>query len=756
MKSEAGRKERHLYRDPDQPVDVRVMDLLSRMTVEEKVRETGFLDGRNLMKGEKHSTALMEKHLGRMSIGGILAWVPAPATAPMVNAVQRYLINETRLGIPALIMSDSLHGCLSSGATTFPQAIGLSCSWEPGLLEEVAATGAREASSMGIRQVFSPDLDLGRDPRWGRVEETYGEDTYLCSRLGVAYVRGLQGCKSKLGPERLVATLRHFAGHCDPQGGINGGPADLGERKLRQEYLAPFKAAVDAGALSVVTAYNEIDGVPCAASKLLMRQILREEWGFKGFTFADFGAIEFLATYHKTAADLQEAGKQSFEAGMDMEAPGIKCFGEKLLQLIKKGEVTTERLEEAAGNILRVKFLAGLFERPFVDEGRAKDIVHCGKHVQLARQVAGESIVLLKNEDEILPLDRNKISSLAVIGPNADVAECGDYCIPKSENVSPLEGIQAAVAPGVKVNFASGCDLHALSKNRFDEAVQAACNSDVAVVFVGGSSMSLGGVGWVVDGRPTRPSTCGEGYDRTDLGLPGVQQELVEAVAATGTPVVVVLINGRPLSVSWIAENIPAILEAWYPGEQGGHAIADILFGEVNPSAKLTMSIPRSVGQVPVYYSRKPTAYGYYRQRGAPGKPGRDYVYSEVSPLYDFGFGLSYTEFRYSNLRVSPSRIAPEATVKVSVDVRNIGSRPGKEVVQLYINDVVSSVTTPAKILKGFKKTDLRPGQVKTITFELGPDELSLVNEDMELVVEPGVFEVMIGSLEKSFEVRKR
>lgn len=755
-RTKINRKEKCLYLDPKQPVDVRVKDLLSRMILEEKVGQTGFVLGLNLLKDKKHSPALMEKHLGKMGIGGVMDHQQrGRRTSRITNAIQKYLINRTRLGIPALIMSECLHGHFSPGATVFPQVIGLSCSWEPGLVEKIAAVAAKEASSIGIRQAFSPNLDLGRDPRWGRVEETYGEDTYLCSRLGVAYVKGLQGRKGKLSPDKLVATLKHFAGHCDPQGGINTGPADVGERKLRQEYLPSFRAAVDAGALSVIPAYNEIDGVPCAASKFLLRQILREEWGFKGYTFSDYESVMFLATYHKVAADLQEAGKQSFEAGMDMEAPEIKCFGKKLLALVKKGEVSIERLDEAAGNILRVKFLAGLFERPYVDEGLAKDIVHCDKHVQLARKVAGESIVLLKNKDKLLPLDRNKISSIAVIGPNADVAECGDYCFPKPEDISPLEGVWAAVLPKTKVTFASGCDMHDLSKDGFDKAVQAARNSDVAVMFMGGSSMSMGGVGWVVDGKPTRPSTCGEGFDRTDLNLPGVQQELVEAVAATGTPVVVVLINGRPLSISWIAENIPAILEAWYPGEQGGHAIADILFGRVNPSAKLTMSIPRSVGQVPKYYSQKPSARGYYKKPGSPGRPGRDYVYSETSPLYDFGYGLSYTDFGYSKLRVSPSKVAPEGTVKVSVDVRNTGSRSGKEVVQLYINDVVSSVTTPVKALKGFKKVNLKPGQVKTITFELGPDELSLLNEDMEPVVEPGIFEVMIGGLKKSFEVLK-
>ncbi|MCK5157182.1 MAG: glycoside hydrolase family 3 C-terminal domain-containing protein, partial [Spirochaetales bacterium] len=695
--------------------------------------------------------------LGDMGIGGIMdPWIPAVGTTRMTNAVQKYLVTKTRLGIPALIMAECLHGHLSPGATIFPQAIGLSCSWDPGVVESIASAAAKEASSVGIRQAFSPDLDLGRDPRWGRVEETYGEDSYLCSRLGVAYVRGLQGGKGKLGPGKLAATLKHFAGHCDPQGGINLGPADVGMRKLREEYLPPFKAAVmEAGALSVMPAYSEIDGVPCSSSKFLLRQILREEWGFTGFTFADFGAVGMLADFHKTAGNDQQAGKQAFEAGLDMEAPEVRCYGNNLLELIRKGEVSMDRLDEAVGNILRIKFLTGLFENPYVDEGLVKDIVHCDKHVKLARKVAGESIVLLKNQDKLLPLDKSKISSIAVIGPNADVAECGDYCFPKQEDISPLQGIQTAVSSGTKVTFAPGCDMHDLNRDGFDEALQAARDSDVAVLCVGGSSMSLGGVGWVVDGKPTRPSTCGEGFDRTDLNLPGVQQELVEAVAATGTPVVVVLINGRPLSIPWIAEQVPAILEAWYPGEQGGHAIADILFGKVNPSAKLTMSIPRSVGQVPNYYCQKPSARGYYKKPGSPGKPGRDYVYSETSPLYEFGYGLSYTSFSYDNLCVSPSITIPEGKVKVSIDVGNTGDRPGKEVVQLYINDVVSSVTTPEKLLKRFEKVGLNPGEVKTITFELGFDDLSLLNEDMEPVVEPGVFEVMIGGLKKSFEVKK-
>lgn len=744
---------RNLYLDSSQSVDKRVKDLLGRMTLEEKIRQTGFIMGKKLVENKRFSAILTKKLLGNMSIGGIMdPQESSSRTAKIINVIQKYLVTKTRLGIPALIMGECLHGHLSPGATIFPQSIGLSCSWHPGLIEKIAAAAAREASSLGIRQAFSPNLDVARDPRWGRVEETYGEDTYLCSRLGVAYIEGLQGRKDKIVRDKLVATPKHFAAHCAPEGGINIAPADVGIRKLREEYLPPFKAAVEAGVLSIMPAYNEIDGIPCAASEFLLRKILREEWGFEGYTFADFGSIDMLTAFHNVAVDLQEAGRQAFEAGLDMEAPKIKCFGKNLLELVKKGVVSKARLDEAVGRILRVKFLAGLFESPYVDEDKVKEIVHCNRHVKLARKAAGESIVLLKNKDNLLPLDKN-VSSIAVIGPNADVAECGDYCFPKSEDISPLKGIRKAVSQGTKVTFAPGCDMHDLSREGFKEAVQIARNSDVAVMFVGGSSMSLGGVGWVVDGKATRSSTCGEGFDRTNLNLSGVQQELVEAVAATGTPVVVVLINGRPLSIVWIAEHIPAILEAWYPGEQGGYAIADILFGKINPSAKLTMSFPRSVGQVPKYYSQKPSARGIYKKPGSPGKPGRDYVYSQSSPLYEFGHGLSYTSFHYSNLRITPEKIGPCGEVRVRVEVKNTGKREGDEVVQLYVNDVVSSVTTPVKTLKRFKKIKLKPGEKKEVKFMLNAHDLSLINRDMKPVVESGKFEIMTGGLKDTFEV---
>lgn len=742
-----------VYLDPNASLEARVNDLLGRMTLKEKVCQTGFALGRYLIKEEKISLPLVKKHIGNKGIGGVMdPWMPARKTAKAVNEIQKYIMKNSRLPIPALIMSECLHGHLSPGATTFPQAIGLSCSWNPRLVQKIAAVAAKEASSIGISQAFSPDLDLARDPRWGRVEETYGEDPYLVSSFGRAYIQGLQGTKKKIGRDKLMATPKHFAGHCDPQGGINLGPADVGIRKLREEYLPPFKAAVDAGVMSIMPAYNEIDGIPCAASKFLLQKILREEWGFQGYTFADFGSVEMLTTFHKVAGDLKEAGKMAFEAGLDMETPMVKCYGNNLLELIKNGEITIERLDEAVGRILRVKFLAGLFENPYVKETGIEKIYHNPEHVKLARKAAHESIVLLKNKKNLLPLSRN-ISTIAVIGPNADTAECGDYCFPKSADVSPLEGIRKGVSKKTKVLYAQGCDIHDIDRSGFAEAVQAAKDADVAVMYMGGSSMSLGGVGWEVDGKKTRPSTCGEGFDRTDLNLSGLQQELVEAVTATGTPVIVVIISGRPLTIGWINGNVPAILQAWYPGEQGGHAIADILFGKVNPSAKLTVSMLRCVGQVPKYYCQKPSGRGIYKKPGSPGKPGRDYVYSDPSPLFDFGYGLSYTKFKYSNLKIMPGKINPDGKVTVSVNVKNVGKLKGKEIVQLYINDLVSSVTTPVKLLKGFDKIELSPGQSKSVTFVLKPEDLALLDADMNRVVEPGEFEVMVGPLKKSFTV---
>ena len=744
------------YLDPQCNIEARIRDLLGRMTLEEKVRQMGYTPSRNVMKDGKFSLAMARKAIGKLGIGGLEdSRLEGKLAVRAANAIQEYLAKNTRLGIPALIMAECLHGHMSMGATIFPQAIALASTWDTDLIGQVATVAAKEARAVGVSQALSPDLDLARDPRWGRVEETYGEDPYLAARLGVAYIKGIQGEGPVIDGEHLIATPKHFAAHGSPESGVNLAPVAVGPRELRDLYLVPFKAAiVEAGALSLMNAYSEVDGVPAASSKLLLTKILREEWGFMGYTFSDYGSIHMLVSCHKTAADLAEAGRQALEAGMDLEAPSEDCFGQNLVEAVRKGELSVDLIDRAATRILRVKFLAGLFERPYADPKRAAEVINTPVHRQLARRTAQESIVLLKNAGDLLPLDKN-VREIAVIGPNADQGQCGDYTIVKNEIVTPLAGIRSAVSKRTKVTHAKGCELCVLSKDGFADAVTAAEEADVAILVVGGSSMALGGIGWGGEDWRDHPTTCGEGFDRAaDLNLPGVQQDLVEAVVATGTPTVVVLVNGRPYSIGWIAENVPAVLEAWYPGEEGGNALADIIFGKVNPSGKLPISFPRTVGHVPVFYNHKPSARGHYHQPGAPDRPGRDYVFMETTPLYEFGHGLSYTKFKYSNLRVSPPRIAPAGNVTVSVNLHNAGQRAGKEVVQLYVNDMVSSVTTPVKALRAFRKISLGSGETKTVEFTLGPDDLSLLDEHMERVVEPGWFELLVGGLTKRFEVR--
>jgi len=742
-----------VYKDPKADVDARVSDLLERMTLEEKVRQTGMVRSAEIMKSGSVSVRALRERVGRLGAGCLDSpRIESKANAKAVNAVQRYLAQKTRLGIPALVTDETLHGHMSPGATVFPQAIALGSTWNPTLAARVAAVAAKEARAVGVNQALGPDLDLARDPRWGRVEETYGEDPYLVSRIGAAYIKAMQGSRRPVDREHIACTAKHYAAHGSPEAGVNIAPVPGGIRDLYTTYLPPFRAAVvEAGTLSVMPAYSEYDGVPAAASKLLLTTVLREEWGFKGYTFSDYGSVHMLHSCHRTAATPAEAGAQALRAGMDLEAPLDYGFGARLLSLVKRGKLPVSLLDQAVSRILRVKFLLGLFENPCAESpSKIARTVRTAAHRRLARKVAQESIILLKNEKGLLPLS-TRIKSIAVIGPNAQGAQLGDYSAPGAVGVGPLEGIRKAVSKRTKIRHAPGCTRFDLSCDGFAEAVKAARDSDVAVVFIGGTSHSLGGVGW---GSGESAASCGEGYDVTDLAPPGVQADLVRAVHDTGTPLVVVLVNGRPYSIPWMAEHVPAIVEAWYQGEQGGHAIADVLFGKVNPSGKLTVTVPRSAGHVPVFYNHMPSARGYYHVPGAPGKPGRDYVFSHPSPLFEFGHGLSYTTFKYSNLRLSPRAIPPDGKVTVRVDVRNAGKLAGKEVVQLYINDVISSVTTPVKALKRFKKIRLAPGQKKTVSFTLKPNDLALLDEDYQWTVEPGDFEVMIGGLKKTFTVK--
>jgi beta-glucosidase len=744
--------ERPLYRDPSQPVEKRVEDILSKMTLDEKLQQMGMVDSLRCCKDERFSPAVA-KTLLRRGIGSIQDPRKNPATnAALLTKIQEYLVRHTRLGIPALVAGECSHGHMSGGATIFPQSIGMASTWNTGLVHRMAAVSALEARAVGVHQALSPDLDLGRDPRWGRIEETYGEDPYLVAQMGVAYVRGLQGGGGKnIDRDHMVATVKHFAAHGNPQGGLNLAPVAVGPRELRDTYLPPFEAAFKAGALSVMPAYSEFDGIPCHSNRDLLTNILREEWGFKGYVFSDYGGVEFAASLHRTASDLADAGRQALEAGMDMEAPSLICFGDKLKTLIQQGVVSMDTIDLAVRRILRVKFVAGLFEHPYPNAKQLRQI-NSAPHRKLARQAAQESIVLLKNSKNLLPLNPRALSSIAVIGPNAKRAELGDYSMPEEGGVTPIQGIRAALPKGVNIIHAEGCGLMNLSTDGIAQAVDAAARSDVAILFVGGSGMTTYGIGW---GKQTdeQEVTSGEGFDVTDLGLPGVQQQLVEAVVATGKPTVVVLVGGRPLSTPWIVQHVPAILAVWCPGEEGGHAIADILFGKVNPSGKLPVSIPATVGQVPLFHNHKPSAGGIYKTPGTPEKPGRDYVFLPPDPLFPFGYGFSYTTFKYSGLNVTPKRIPPDGPVTVHVNVRNTGKRAGQEVVQLYIRDVVSSTTTPIRALKGFKKIHLKPGEIKKVTFILKKDDLSLYDARLNRVVEPGAFDVRVGGLITTFSV---
>ena len=731
-----------LYLDASQPVESRVGDLLTRMTLEEKIAQLGSsgLDG--CLDGESFSPGKLRQKIEKLGIGvlhsSMIQTHPncTKINLEVINQAQKYLVENTRLPIPAIITAEGIHGHMSDGAAVFPHSIAMASSWDPDLAYRVGSAVAREARAVGISQILSPVLDLCREPRWGRCQETYGEDPYLVSQMGAAFIKGLQGDGPAIDQDHVAATPKHFAAHGSPESGINISPVQTGPRELRTLYLPPFKTAIcEAGALSIMPCYSEIDGIPAARNKELLTKILRQEWGFQGYTYSDWESIEMLHTVHHTASTLAEAGKQAIEAGMDLDAPEPRAYGEELLKLVKAGQVAERIIDTAVSRILRVKFLLGLFENPyFADKRRAAEVRDCKEHRELARQVARESIILLRNEGDILPLDEH-IGSIAVIGPNADAARTGNYSGVNDRLVTVLDGIRNRV-PDAAVSCANGCGIYDLCSDGIAQAVEVAANAEVAILVVGECN-----------------EVCEEGTDQTDLDLPGVQMELVKAVAATGTPVVVVLMNGRPLSIPWIAQHVPAVLEVWYPGEEGGNAVADVLFGDHNPCGKLPVSLPRSVGHVPVFYNHKPSARGIYHKPGEPGRPGRDYVFSSPTPLYEFGFGLSYTRFSYSDLTVKPNKIASGGRVKITVTLRNTGKRAGAEVVQLYVNDVVSTVTTPVKVMRRFEKIHLKPGETTHVEFELTPSDLALLDDRMEWVVEPGEFEVMVGGLKEAFVV---
>lgn len=737
-----------VYLDPSAPVELRVKDLLRRMTLEEKIAQLQSLwlrIGGEVISEDKFKE-LAGKGIGEITrVSGALEVKPGEG-ARIANKIQRFLVEETRLGIPAIIHEECLTGFLAVGATAFPQAIGLASTWDPELIEQVASVIRRQMRACGAHQGLAPVLDVARDPRWGRTEETYGEDPYLVARMGVSYVKGLQGEDLRNG---IIATAKHFAAHGFPEGGRNCAPVHAAPREFREVFLFPFEAVVKlAGVYSIMNAYHDIDGIPCASSRTLLTDILRGEWGFNGFVVSDYFAIRMLENFHYTASDAKDAAVKAILAGIDVELPSIDCYGKPLLDAVNEGLVPEGIIDIAVSRVLKAKFILGLFENPYVKAEEAAGQLDREEDRALALRTARESIVLLKNNG-VLPIS-SSVKSIAVVGPNADSKRNlhGDYSFTAHmdsrdrppgydeifqegavRTVSILEGIRSRAPPSVTINYAKGCDITGDSKEGFKEAVDMARKSDVVIAVMGEKSGMF------------ETGVSGEGCDRYSLKLPGVQEDLMRELCNTGKPIVLVLVNGRPLSLGWIAEECSAIVEVWYPGEEGGNAVADVLFGNYNPGGKLPITFPKDVGQIPLNYSRKPSSF-------------RNYVGMDAKPLFPFGHGLSYTRFEYSSLEISPSSISPMGQVRIRFKLKNSGERMGDEVVQLYVRDMVASVARPVMELKGFKRVSLNPGEVKEVEFTLFAEQLAFYDEYMRLVVEPGVFEVMIGSSSEDIRLK--
>lgn len=753
------------YLNPELSIEERVNDLLSRMTLEEKVAQlkarlfhiwkslSDIAEGLDENQQRKFwkifsevfrdrdlveaiSASLWKKQWKNIILEGdgekypigelscaLRAFSPKEG-AELANEIQKYILENTRTKIPVIIHDECLHGCMAKGSTSFPQSIAMASTWNPELMYEVATAIGKETRARGIHQALSPTINIARDPRCGRTEETYGEDPYLASLMAVAFIKGLQ-------EQKVVTTPKHYAVNFVGDGGRDSNAIHFSERLLREIYFPAFKSAVEKGdALSIMSAYNSLDGIPCSSNRWLLTEVLRKEWGFRGYVVSDYGAVVHLMTKHRVASSKAECAKKALEAGLDMELPESDCF-EEVLNLVKNGELSEDVVNEAVRRILRVKFWLGLFDNPFVDPEYAEKICDCKEHRELALRSARESMVLLKN-DGILPLSKD-IKSIAVIGPNANVPRLGGYSGFGIKVVTPLEGIENKVGKSAKVYFAEGCGLNDTSKRGFDEAIDIAKKSDVAILFMGNSV----------------PETEGEQNDRCNLDLPGVQEDLIREICNTGTPVIVVLINGSAITMTKWIDGVKAILEAWYPGEEGGNAIADILFGDYNPGGKLPITFPKFTGQLPLYYNYKPSGRvdDYVDLRGP-------------QPLFPFGYGLSYTQFKYSNLKITPEKISADGEINISFDIENIGKYKGDEVVQLYLHDLFASVARPIKELKRFKRVTLDVGEKKTLSFMLSREDLEFLDLDMNLVVEPGVFEVLIGSssedirLKGTFEVK--
>jgi len=750
------------YKNPTLPSARRVKDLLSRMTLEEKaaqmlcvwqekaqklVNEKGDFDLAKAKKAFRDKRGLGQ--VGRPSDAG--GGKKARAMAELTNAIQKFFLENSRLGIPVMFHEECLHGHAAPDGTSFPQPIALGATFNPDLVEQLFTMTALEARLRGAHHALTPVVDVAREPRWGRVEETYGEDPYLVSRLGIAAVRGFQGDRNFRDKKHILATLKHFVGHGQPESGMNCAPANVSERVLRETFLYTFKEALrEAEAVTIMASYNEVDGVPSHANKWLLKNVLRKEMGFRGFIVSDYYAIWELGyrpdTHgHFVAKDKKESCALAVEAGVNIELPDPDCYL-YLVELVKKGVLKEAQLEELVAPMLYWKFDMGLFDDPYVDPEEADRVVGSEPHIQLARTAAQEAITLLKNDNNIAPLDLSKIKTIAVIGPNANRTLLGGYSgVPKHE-VTLLEGIQAKVGKQARVLYSEGCKITIggswnedkvvasdpeEDRKQIAEAVKVAKQADVIILAIGGNEQTSREA-WNLQHMG----------DRTSLDLIGRQDELVEAMAKLGKPVIAFLFNGRPLSINHLLLHVPVIYECWYLGQETGHAIADVLFGDHNPGGKLPISFPRSAGHLPVFYNYKPSAR-------------RGYLFDNVSPLFAFGYGLSYTTFELKNPRLTKKKITTKGATQVSIDVTNTGKREGTEVVQLYIRDLVSSVTRPIKELKGFRKVDLQPGETTTVTLDITPESLAFFDVNMKYTVEPGDFAIMIGNSSRDADLHK-
>ncbi len=759
-----------VFRNPNVSTAERVEDLVGRMTLDEKLAQIGSIWLTELVQSDRFDAELVAAKLthgiGHVTRIGASTGLRPAASARLMNQIQRVAVERTRLGIPVMVHEEGVAGYCARDATQFPQAVGLASTWDESLLTEVADAIRAQMVAVGARHSLSPVLDVARDPRWGRVEETYGEDPYLVGRMGTAYVRGLQGDDLRHG---VIATGKHFLGYAMSEGGMNHAPVQLGPRELREVYAEPFAAAIrDAGLASVMNSYSSIDGLPCAGSRAILDDLLRRELGFDGVVVADYFAVELLVSHHRVAADRGDAGARALEAGLDLELPGRACYGEPLESRLADGSLAIEVLDEAVRRVLRSKFQVGLFENPYVDEARAASVFDTPSDRALARRAATQSMVLLQNHGDLLPLDAAQVADVAVIGPAADDPRLlqGDYnypthleiiyeraAMPGVEGpvpeistgdgdrylpadggafepgphfvpyVTPLEGLRALL-PDVEVTYAKGCEISGVDGSGIAEAAATADRADVAVVFVGGRS------------GLTTSCTVGELRDTTDLALTGVQESLVQAVVSTGTPTVVVLISGRVHTIPTIAATVPAVVQAWLPGEEAGNAIADVLFGRAEPGGRLPISMPRTVGQIPLHHD--------HRAGGGRSQFYGDYTDSPSTPLYAFGHGLTYTTFEYRGLDVVGSGTTSDPVV-VHAAVVNVGPRRGTDVVQLYVRDEVASVARPSQQLVGFTRIELDPGEGATVAFEVHPSRLAFFDEAMHFVTEPRTFTFTVG-----------